>query len=183
MTLRAGRLSVPLALGLGFALACGGGPDLSTPKSVHTKRVSFEHPRNWTVHSETGRNEGLFLGLHEVEGHDAMIFIQAYDAQAPFAPSDVADMYIDSLPDHMEGMELEVLGRSTATATVAGAEREGAEVRFAGTLLGVAVPHTLQVFTLKSETRTATVIVQVPDEDAAVEQPGIDLVLRSLELY
>ncbi len=183
MTHRFPAFPATLGLGAGLILACGGAPDLDSPKTLTTQRISFDYPGNWTIESEQSRNEGLLMGLHEVEGTDsAMVFVTAYDAQAPFAAHDVAEMYIDALPGQLMGMEMEVTGRGTTTATVAGQSREGAEVRFTARLFDVDVPHTVQVFTLQSQQRTASVIVQVADEDRAMEQPGIDLVLQTLEL-
>jgi|GEM_PF-6661739 len=175
---------VAASVGLALVLACGGvAPDLDQKKKVRTDRVTFEHPGNWTAGFEPDRIEGLFMGIHEIEGGEsAMVFLTIYDATAPFDAGDIADMYMDALPGELGGIGLKQTGRSAVKRQLNGVETDGVEVHFSADLLGIEVPHTLQVFTMLSESHSATVITQIADEDIGTEQPGIDLVLDTVKL-
>jgi hypothetical protein len=49
-------------------------------------------------------------------------------------------------------------------------------------VLGTDVPHTIELYSLTSPTRSFVLFSQVPDEDAEQEKPGLALVLDSLKL-
>lgn len=177
-------LSAVLGLGLGVVVACGGGSEVEQTRSIATKRVSFDYPASWALDSAQGRNEGLFSGVHAVSGGaSARVVVKAYDAQAPFSAADVADMFIDDLRRQQDGSSVEVTGRGPARATIGGISVEGAQVRLDRTTGGAAVAHTVEAFTVQTDKRIATVVVQVADADRAAEGPGIERVLGSLKLY
>ncbi len=145
------------------------------------ERLTLEHPADWTVVSQQGRNEGLFMGIYEVLGPaSARIFITIYDAQAPFAAEDVAAMHLNALPDALAGRPVTETHRAAVTAEVGGQSVRGLSVQFTVPFEGRPLPHTVRAFTWKTDRRTAAVVTQLADQDAAQEQAGVNLVLRSL---
>lgn len=181
--MRSGGLRWRGAVGLAVAwwVACGADPEPPVTRALKTHRLALEYPASWTLDSEPGRNEGLFMGLHELSGSSsARIFLSAYDAQAPFAAADVASMHVDSVQGVVKDTRRPP---SPVQAEVGGIRAEGVELRFSRQEAGGVVPHTVQVFTLQSDGRTASVVVQLADRDRERERSNIELVLRSLRLF
>ena len=144
-------------------------------------RLTLEHPEDWSVVSHQGRNEGLFMGIHELAGtNSARIFVTIYDAQAPFAAEDVAAMHLNSLPDALAGLPVTETGRKAVTADLGGRSVEGFSVQFSVPVEGQPQSHTVRAFTWKAETRTAAVVTQLADQDGAREQAEMDRILQSL---
>jgi hypothetical protein len=173
-----------LAVGLGFVLACGGAaPDVEQRTAVDTERISFEVPGNWTHTVENSDIDGMVMDQHEVDTQgNAFLAVTVYGTPAALSPGELADMYLEALPAEMGGLAVNESGRSPTTRTLSGGPASGLEVGFSVEVLGVAAPHTLVVYTLQSAENSATILIQVPDDERAREQPGIDLVLDSLEL-
>ena len=63
---------------------------------------------------------------------------------------------------------------------LSGVDVTGLQVWFTVSVFGVEVPHTQYGYTFETSSRSAWVIVQLPDDDRSQEQPGIDLILDSL---
>lgn len=168
-------------------VSCGiGGREVSPPVSptYEAERVSFEYPNGWTVVSQQGRNEGLFMGIHELFGAgSARVFVTVYDAQAPFAADDVATMHLNALPYELSALPVSETGRAAVTAQVGGRTVTGVSVRFTVPVAEQSRAHTVQAFTWKTERRTAAVITQVADADADRAHAGLAMVLESLRVH
>ena len=148
------------------------------------ERVSFAYPDDWSVVSQQGRNEGLFMGIHELFGAgSARVFVTVYDAQAPFAAEDVAAMHLNALPYELAALPVTETGSAAVTAQVGGRSVEGVSV-------GFTVPVDDQPqrpygtgLHLEDERRTAAVITQVADADADRARAGLAMVLESLRVH
>ncbi len=153
------------------------------PRVLAAERLTLEYPQTWHVVSQQGRNEGLFMGIHDVVGSaSARVFITIYDAGAPFAAEDVATMHLNALPDALADKPVTETRRVPVTADVGGRSVTGLAVHFTVLLGGRAVPYTVQAFTVQTKTRTGTIVTQVADSDIAQEAGGLTRVLRSLTI-
>lgn len=168
-------------------MGCGGwATDGPPPASIRyeAERVSFVYPNDWSVVSQQGRNEGLFMGIHELFGAgSARVFVTVYDAQAPFAAEDVAAMHLNALPYELAALPVTETGRAAVSAQVGGRPVTGVSVRFTVPVAEDPRAHTVQAFTWKTERRTAAVITQVADADADRARAGLAMVLESLRVH
>jgi hypothetical protein len=160
-------------------MGCG---STEAPPVIHSsRRATFEHPAAWSVHTEPGRNEGLFMDNFAVVGKKSeRVYLTVYDAKVPFAPEDVAMLHLQDLPGELAGKPWTETGRAEVEATVSGQPRRGTAVHFTVDLDGTSAPYTVQAFTLKGSGRTASVVTQVADADRPGGQEGLERVLRSL---
>ena len=177
-------LGIWLSAGL---MGCRGwGTDASPPAFTRyeAERVSFAYPDDWSVVSQQGRNEGLFMGIHELFGAgSARVFVTVYDAQAPFAAEDVAAMHLNALPYELAALPVTETGSAAVTAQVGGRSVKGVSVGFTAPVDERPRAHTVQAFTWKTERRTAAVITQVADADADRARAGLAMVLESLRVH
>ena len=170
--------------GLGLALACGGGPpDLEQPQSVSTEMVSFSHPGNWTVDVEHSTVDGVAMSIHNVASpSNTVVVVCVYDMAMVLDVASLTDRFLADAAAELGPVDLTETQRVQSLRQLSGIDVTGLKVGFTVSILGVDVPHTQYGYTFETSARSAWVMVQVPDDDHVLEQPGIDLVLDSLKV-
>ena len=168
--------------GLGLALACGGGPpDLEQPQRVSTERVSFSHPGNWQLELEESDVDGVAMSIHTMTSpNNAVVVVCVYDVAMALDVSSITDRFLENAAMELGPIDLTETERVQSLRQLSGTDVTGLKVGFTVSVLGVDVPHTQYGYTFETSARSAWIIVQVPDDERTLEQPGIDLVLDSL---
>lgn len=172
--------------------ACASAPDVAHPKAVSGPGFSFRVPGNWTAAQTKETADGQQTTTVTVEGKaDSLMMLFAFE---PAIPVD--------LDEFAAGMQTELTAQvqdKTSVGSVhlaktkhdptteiqreiAGGTRLGRRMHWQISVLGTDVPHTIELYTLTSPTRSFVLFSQVPDEDAEQEKPGLAMVLDSLKL-
>lgn len=165
-----------------MALACGAGPpDLAQPQTVSTERVSFSYPGNWELELSESTVEGVAMSIHTMTStSNTVVVVCAYDVAMALDVSSITDQFLAHAAGELGPVGLVETDRVQSLRRLSGVDVTGLQVGFTVSVFGVEVPHTQYGYTFETSSRSAWVIVQLPDDDRSQEQPGIDLILDSL---
>jgi len=170
-------------------LACGGGaPDLAAPNTFSEAGVSFSYPGNWSVEREPDVVDGIPMQTITVStANDGILNILSYKGQMAMTSTSFADTMMAELPVAMhdlmgDSMEFRVRATSTTTRTIAGAPVIGDRRAFSLVLFGVDVPHTFEVFTVRTASHHVVLYQQVSDEELVGDEAGFDFVYSTLKV-
>ena len=156
-------------------------PDIAQPQSVSTELVSFSHPGNWTVELEESTVDGVAMSIHTLNSPSAaLVVVCVYDRAMPLDVAALTDRYLEGITTETGPLGLNETDRVQSLRRLSDRDVTGLEASYTLPILGLEVPHTLQVYTVETASRSAWVVVQAPDDERALEQPGIELVLDSV---
>lgn len=188
------RLLCPaLVVSIGLSLACGGvlgepAADVGSPQTFAGDGLSFRYPGNWTATRESESMEvGDLVTVTLESPGNALAIVQIFpsavevdlDVMAPLLASSMQEA-VGEVSGGMMGIEPPSF--ADHPASFGGVERAGRRATFTIDLLGVSVPHTMDIHLVPRESGDVVIVTQVPDEDRGAAGPGFDLLRDSFAL-
>jgi hypothetical protein len=182
----AGATLVLLAL---LAVAgCERRPDLAHPKRFDEGGLAFAYPGNWKVSAETSATGAATIRSITVESPgNGLVMIEEFRPAIPVEPKE----FIDSLLGHMKQLAsgktrglvtIEGLASRPVQRQLLGEPRAGLRRTFRMAALGERVPHTVDGYSVALPDRTLVFVVQAPDEDRRLLEPGFARILDTVEV-
>ncbi|NVB37818.1 hypothetical protein G6O69_08230 [Pseudenhygromyxa sp. WMMC2535] len=160
--------------------------DVDNPVHFTDDGFAFDHPGNWETQVEREDIDEVTLTTVYVQSKygNAMVIVQQFTPAVPLNYDQLAADFMlgieEGTPDIASVEELDGGDRPVIHRELLGAEREGRKVRYAPSVLGESVAHTVEIYFVELEARTLVIYTQVPDEDRGKAERGFDLVLDSL---
>ncbi len=169
-------------------LGCGGlivvAPDLETPATWNGDGVRFDYPGNWSTAREQKHGEDGTLTMLVVQGSGSTrIEVYAYpDGMVPLAIDPLTATMLDQQDSVMSDAGGGIKDPTTVhrDRDIADVQAQGTRTTYLADLFGVELSYTHDVYRVEKGDRFVVVNAQVEDDDLAMEQPGIDLLIDTL---
>ncbi len=163
-------------------------PDVAKPKHVRAMSVAFDYPGNWRLEQDERSLGETIVNEMTLDGAGSAIvlihvFRPALDIRAMEMMKIVRDSIIESI-DGVVGTLVNATGGQEVDAfrTFLGGARKGRLAHMTFAMLGVKVPHTLEVYTFETDNLTVAVAMQSADEDRKKAEPAFALIEKSFRL-